>query len=182
MTKRHADSYPTMSLRDPDHPWHARGYRAELANSKRSPNEDPQGEIAYQRAFADAAKLKPPRVPNPDFYPNSPSAKNYIQRRAEDMFSVRKKTSLPSTPVSSSSPQSQPERHPSPRNEKQYTPHKPNLNIKLEPPSYTPTTNSYHFSPTTTRPIEEARPFGTAPPLTLEPKMHAPSGPSKMLR
>lgn len=186
MTKRHADTYPTLSLRESDHPWHVRGYRPELANSKRSPNEDPKGEIAYQRAFADAAKLNPPRVPNPAFYPNSPSAKSYIRRNDESVFSARKKSSLPSTPVSSSSPQSQPEGRPSPRNENQYSSHRPNMDIKLEPRSYSPTSasnsNGYNFSPMGTKPAEEPRPFLNGPPMTLEPKMDAPRGPSKMLR
>ncbi|KEF56309.1 uncharacterized protein A1O9_07890 [Exophiala aquamarina CBS 119918] len=184
MTKRHADSHPTLSLHEKDHPWYIRGYRPEVANSKRSPDEDPKGEIAYQRAFADAAKQNPPRVPNPSFYPNSPSAKSYIQKNAESVFSVRKKSSLPSTPASSSSPQSQQERLPSPRHEIPYSSHKPTLNIKLEPPSYSPasTSNGYSFSPMATKPVEEPRPFGSSPPMTLEPKLDAPRGPSKMLR
>lgn len=179
MTKRHADAQPTLSLRENEQPWHARGYRPELANSKRSPNEDPKGEIAYQRAFADAAKQNPPRVPNPDFYPNSPSARNYIMRRAEALFSVRKTSSLPNTPASSSSPQSQYERHDSPRHEKRHASHKPNLNVKLEPTAYPHMNNGYHNSPTTARPLEEPRPFGNGPPMTLEPnpERYAPKGP-----
>jgi hypothetical protein len=44
--------------------------------------EDPRGEEAYQRAFHKSAKMKPPRVPNPLAYPNSPSAQAYLKNRS----------------------------------------------------------------------------------------------------
>lgn len=181
MMTRHADSQPTLTLADSEHPWRIRNYRAELANSKPSPNEDPQGELAYQRAFAVAAQQDPPRVPNPDFYPHSPSASTTIDSRAEAVFCVRKSAGFPSPPASSSSPQSQYEPHPSPRLDKRYSSHKPNLNIKLEQTPFAPN-QSHQFSPTPVKPLEEPAPPVRGLPMILEPKMHAPRGPENPLR
>lgn len=60
--------------------WQERGFRPDLAMLPTDPNEDPKGEIAYQREFYKAAQLKPPRVPNPASFPNSPSAREFMQR------------------------------------------------------------------------------------------------------
>lgn len=60
--------------------WAERGFNREIANSEPDPNEDPTGEEAYQRAFYDAEKANPPRVPNPAQFPNSDSAKAYMAR------------------------------------------------------------------------------------------------------
>lgn len=69
--------------------WVERGYRPEIATSLPSPNEDPKGEEAYQRAFAETAKADPPRLPNPQWYPNSASAQAYIRRRDIDFMAPR---------------------------------------------------------------------------------------------
>ena len=66
--------------------WEARGYRADSAEIKSEQAEDPEGEEAYQRAFAKGAEQKPPRVPNPEYYPKSPSAQAYIKKRDQHMF------------------------------------------------------------------------------------------------
>lgn len=60
--------------------WVDRGFKPEIASMPPDPNEDPKGEVAYQREFYKAAQLKPPRVPNPSSFPNSPSAREYIRR------------------------------------------------------------------------------------------------------
>lgn len=182
MTTRHANSQRTLTIHDFEHPWYARNYRADLANSKPSPNEDPQGELAYQRAFAVAAQQNPPRVPNPDFYPHSPSASTTINSRAEAVFCVRKSAALPSPPASSSSPQSQYEPHPSPRLDKRYSSHKPNLSIKLEQTPFDPPNHSHPFSPAPVKPSEDPAPPARRLPMILEPKMHAPRGPDNPLR
>ena len=51
--------------------------------------EDPKGEEAYQRCFADAGKMNPPRVPNAAFFENSPSATEYLRKRDRQLFSQR---------------------------------------------------------------------------------------------
>lgn len=68
--------------RDVTQYWIDRGYRPELATIDPSANEDPLGEEAYQRAFAVASRSNPPRLPNPSYYPNSPSARDYLARKS----------------------------------------------------------------------------------------------------
>jgi len=69
--------------------WQARGYRPETADTKPSTADDDEyGEAAYQRAFAEAAKHNPPRVPNPHHYPNSWSAQEYIRKRDQALDST----------------------------------------------------------------------------------------------
>ena len=69
--------------------WPERGYRAELAVISAQPGEDPKGEYAYQRAFLEAAQSEPPRLPNPNHYPNSQSAQAYIHKRNVDTTQSR---------------------------------------------------------------------------------------------
>lgn len=69
--------------------WVERGYRPEIAALQPRANEDPRGEIAYQRAFAEAATADPPRLPNPQKYPNSESATAYMRQRDIDFTTVR---------------------------------------------------------------------------------------------
>lgn len=69
--------------------WVERGYRPEVAAIKPGPDEDPKGEGAYQRAFAEAAKADPPRLPNPQWYPNSASAQEYMRKRNNDFMLPR---------------------------------------------------------------------------------------------
>ena len=69
--------------------WKDRGYRGiDMNEDVRSGQiEDPKGEEAYQRCFAEAAKMKPPRVPNAAFFENSPSAMEYSRKRDRQLFS-----------------------------------------------------------------------------------------------
>lgn len=69
--------------------WTERGYRPDLAALQPRPDEDPKGEEAYQRAFAEAAKADPPRLPNPVWYPNSESAQEYVRKRNSDFLLPR---------------------------------------------------------------------------------------------
>lgn len=69
--------------------WVERGYRPEIAGLQPRPDEDPKGEVAYQRAFAEAAKSDPPRLPNPQKYPNSESAMSYMRQRDIEFTTVR---------------------------------------------------------------------------------------------
>ncbi|KIW31081.1 uncharacterized protein PV07_02763 [Cladophialophora immunda] len=198
MTKRRADHLRDISPRDPNHPWVARGYRPDVAYANRTaPIEDPYGEIAYQRAFAEAAESNSFRVPEPVLYHNSPSAREYIRRRDEPFFPVKptkssnKSTSQPATPTSANTSASSPAKLPSPRNGSDSGfPHgRADANLKVEPgaprPNASPSTkNIQQQSPRAIRPAAEQTPshLGNGLPWTLEPKIQAPSGPSKMLR
>ena len=64
--------------------WTDRGYDETFVPTKPDPNEDPRGETAYQRAFYEAARSKPPRLPNPSHYPNSQSAREYMRRSGSE--------------------------------------------------------------------------------------------------
>ena len=65
--------------------WERRGYRADSID-ERDDAEDHQGETAYQKAFHEASKLKPPRYPDPERYPNSTSAKRFKEQRDQKLF------------------------------------------------------------------------------------------------
>lgn len=80
---------PQKQPRDVSQHWLSRGYRADIATSNPTPNEDPQGEAAYQRAFHSAAELSPPMLPNPSHYPNSPSAREYMRKKSMDFLAPR---------------------------------------------------------------------------------------------
>lgn len=69
--------------------WVERGYRPEIAALQPRPNEDPKGEVAYQRAFAEAARSDPPRLPNPQKYPNSESAMAFLRQRDFEFTTAR---------------------------------------------------------------------------------------------
>jgi len=73
--------------------WVSRGYRHTAEDNRHGQVEDPKGEEAYQRCFAEAAKLKPPRVPNAAFFENSPSARAYLSKRDQELFSQREAAS-----------------------------------------------------------------------------------------
>ena len=66
--------------------WERRGYRANSINETEDGVEDPLGEIAYQKAFHEASKLKPPRYPDPERYPHSVSAKRFREQRDQKLF------------------------------------------------------------------------------------------------
>jgi hypothetical protein len=61
------------------------GYRGPSVESYAMDSHDPAGEAAYQKAFADAAKMNPPRVPNPTLYTNSPTAQDFIRRKDQEL-------------------------------------------------------------------------------------------------
>ncbi|KAH0837501.1 hypothetical protein AYO21_04992 [Fonsecaea monophora] len=198
MTKRRADHLRDISPRDPNHPWVARGYRPDVAYANRTaPIEDPYGEIAYQRAFAEAAESNSFRVPEPILYHNSPSAREYIRRRDEPFFSVKstkpsnKTTSQPATPTSVNTSASSPAKLPSPKygSDPGFPLGRADVkqNIEPGPPRPTGSPSSKDFqqqSPPPVRPGVGQTPshLGNSLPWTLEPKIDAPSGPSKMLR
>lgn len=75
--------------------WASRGYRHPSEDARQGQVEDPKGEEAYQRCFAEAAKLTPPRVPNAAFFENSPSALEYLRKRDQELFSQREAASEP---------------------------------------------------------------------------------------
>jgi len=65
--------------------WQERGYRADIAALRPAPDDDPAGEEAYQRAFLQLAQYRPPRLPNPSHYPNSPSACEYMRKKNAEL-------------------------------------------------------------------------------------------------
>ncbi len=67
----------------------ARGFDKRFDPSSPSHNEDPLGEEAYQRAFHTAARMKPPRIPNPYSYPNSPTAVAYLKSRPSQFIDTQ---------------------------------------------------------------------------------------------
>jgi len=73
--------------------WASRGYRHPSEDTRHNQVEDPKGEEAYQRCFAEAAKLNPPRVPNAAFFENSPSAIEYLRKRDQELFPTSETTS-----------------------------------------------------------------------------------------
>lgn len=80
-------------LRDVRQFWLERGFRPDVATIKSDPDDDPKGEAAYQRAFYEAEQLEPPRLPNPSSFPNSPSAREYLQQRSRDTLQSGQKRS-----------------------------------------------------------------------------------------
>ena len=197
MTKRHADSMADISPTDPNHPWVARGYRPDFAYSVRKARvEDPYGEVAYQRAFFEAAEAKSRRVPDPVLYHNSPSARKYIKRRDHAIFSAKPRngnnqSSTPTTPSSTTTSTYSPAQLPSSiqHTSNGFPARRTNIKAEFEPvlsisSSLPDSRHIPQVSPKPMRPpTDPYRPY--APhglPLTLEPKLDAPSGPSRMLR
>ncbi|KAI1609655.1 hypothetical protein EDD36DRAFT_77722 [Exophiala viscosa] len=187
-----------LPLENHDHPWTMRGYREDLAKSPESPHEDPLGEVAYHRAFAKVAAEDPGRVPCPSFYPKSPTARAYTEWKDSVLFSPRPTNGQsqpgqqPNTPTSD-----HPAVHqtlPSPRynDEAPFQHHKVNGNggpySKPSSGSSTPSLRrGSQVSPTEIRTIAgQDVPMTDAPttgiPMTMEPRLHAPTGPTRMLR
>lgn len=202
MTKRPADSTLEASSSGPHqhHPWVARGYRPEfarLAGRAHMDKQDPYGEVAYQRAFFDAIEDNSPRVPDPDLYHNSPSAKEYVRKRDKAIFAVKARvaptqsSTQTNTSSSSGTPTYSPGKPVSPSMSggshvpPQKTVVKPGYG-SLPAPSSSSQNDRFapQMSPKSDRaPADSYRPY--APhgiPLTLEPKLNAPAGPSRMLR
>ena len=75
--------------------WASRGYRQPLDDTKQGQVEDSKGEEAYQRCFARAAMLNPPRLPNASFFENSPSAMEYLKKCDQERSSRRDAASEP---------------------------------------------------------------------------------------
>lgn len=69
--------------------WGERGFRPDLAQRPLEATEDPKGERAYQRAFFEAAQQDPPRLPNPNHYPNSQSAQEYMRKRSIEFLPMQ---------------------------------------------------------------------------------------------
>lgn len=187
MPKRTSDSIFDVPLSAHDHPLRTRGYRPELASVEISPTEDPRGEIAYQRAFVEFATRK--RVPDPSLYPNSPSAQEYLKRKDEAIFSAKpgvvtsQASAQPRSPLSASTSRPQ-DRLPSPRNDDAHHPSRHgNGESRNDSGSSTPSrrTREHQLSPV---PIGALQPEVLAQgiPHTMEPKLNAPPGPSRMLR
>ena len=149
------------------------GYRGPSTEPYAMDHKDPTGEAAYQKAFADAAKMKPPRVPNADFYTNSPSAQDFIRTRDQKLFPPRSNATRETKPNVSYEP-AQPDIHRVARNA---------LN------GLAPNTNHTHPSPTTSHggrhgahQNHDPRSNGVQPPpLLMEPKF-GPAGPDRKLR
>ena len=81
MTKR-PPSPPNLSSPQTHSPYSTSHHQPPTTStSPTNPPLDPAGEEAYLAAFASAAKMKPPRIPNPLAYPNSPSAVENITSR-----------------------------------------------------------------------------------------------------
>lgn len=200
MTKRPADSALDASPTDPHHPWVARGYRpdfARLARRAHMEDQDPYGEVAYQRAFYEAIESKSRRIPDPVLYHNSPSAKDYIRRRDKAIFTAKPRIVETQASVQTNSPSSS--------GTSTYSPGKPaspsESGASQFPPQRTEVKSGYALLPALSNssqndrlapqlspkpdrpPTDPCRPY--APhgiPLTLEPKLNAPTGPSRMLR
>lgn len=149
------------------------GYRGPSTEPYAIDHKDPTGEAAYQKAFAEAAKMKPARVPNADFYTNSSSAQEFIRRRDQKLFPPRSNAT---------------------RETKQnvsYEPAQPDIHRVARNALNGPPPNSHHMHPSPTGPHGgrhgahqnyDYRSNGAQPPpLLLEPKF-GPAGPDRKLR
>jgi hypothetical protein len=146
------------------------GYRGPASEPYAIDHKDPTGEAAYQKAFADAAKMKPARVPNADFYTNSPSAQDFIRRRDQKLFPPRSNATRETKPNVSYEP-AQPDIHRVARNA---------LN---GPPAVShthPTPINPHGGRHGAHQNHDPRSSGVQPPpLLMEPKFD-PEGPRKL--
>lgn len=172
--------------------WNERGYRPEVAAIKPGPDDDPKGEGAYQRAFAEAAKADPPRLPNPQWYPNSTSAMEYMRKRNID-FMLPRGSKRPGDEQLSSQQNIRkvrdPDRSPSLSTRKESqdnsptTKFAPNTRLPGPPPLSMPRISDNPTSPmplgTPTSMVEQAFP---APRLAVMEPYCGPSGPVNKLR
>jgi hypothetical protein len=136
-------------------------------------HKDPTGEAAYQKAFADAANMNPPRVPNADFYTNSPSAQDFIRKRDQKLFPPRSNATRETKPNVSYEP-AQPDIHRVARNALNGAP----PNTHHTNPSPTPSHGGRHSAHQNHDPRSKG---GQPPPLLMEPKF-GPVGPDRKLR
>jgi hypothetical protein len=177
--------------------WASRGYRHPPEDTRHNQVEDPKGEEAYQRCFAEAAKMNPPRVPNAAFFENSPSAIEYLRRRDQELF-----------PPSEAVPESdQRQRNPNfvPISRDLHRTSRPNHSLP-EPASHlqssinpasrapvpanggAPTDQNGQARASIPRTADTSHRFADprqyqdqAPPMTMEPSF-GPTGPGRMLR
>lgn len=154
------------------------GYRGPSVEPYAMDHHDPTGEAAYQKAFTDAAKMKPPRVPNAEFYTNSPSAQEFLRRRYQELCPSRAKPNRETKPNVSYEP-AQTDVHRAARNA---------LNGDTSSNHHTsPSTTSSHSSHNSggrhrAQPNHDPQPSGVQPPpLLMEPKF-GPAGPDRKLR
>jgi hypothetical protein len=200
MTKKHADALADISPIDPHHPWVARGYRPDFAYAMRSvPLTDLYGEDAYQRALMLAAESKSRRVPDPERYPNSHSAREFLAQKMHTLFSVKPRngearaSSQPNTPPFTGSHGYPPTQLPSPSYTGSvggYSRNQPG-NANYEPvPSMSRSGLDDRRAPHVSRePVgqhtEASRSYSSYPshglPLPMEPKFDS-SGPVRKLR
>ena len=186
------------------HLWDSRGYRPPNIDQNKGPLEDERGEEAYMRAFQEAEKIG--RVPNPAFFTNSLSAKDYIARRDAQLFGQasrdqnasdepRRKPNPNYVPIlrapnQSRNPiqaptQSRSSLPPSlPSAAKSPTPRPTQVPPTMQTATQTPasgkvqTLNGHHATPR----FADPRVYrGQVPPLIMEPTF-GPVGPPKMLR
>ena len=151
------------------------GCRGPAGESYPSDHHDPTGEAAYQKAFAEAAKMKPPRVPNAAFYTNSPSAQEAIRRRNQELFPARSQVKRETKPNPSYEPP-QPDIHRLARNAL-------SGNAQTNHHSQSSSTSSNgsggrHSAQQYTDPQSNG---AQPPPLLMEPKF-GPAGPDRKIR
>ncbi|KIW40525.1 uncharacterized protein PV06_07715 [Exophiala oligosperma] len=199
-SERSTDRIPKRLSTHDEHEWALRGYRPDLANSPQSPNEDPLGEIAYHRAFTRISATTPGRVPNPSFFPNSPTASQFVKWKDQVLFSPkpsgdRNSTQRP-TPVFHA-PTNIPENLPSPG----YSEDPPQAYRSLsgdkartgDSGSSTPNANRgrpaspqplrMRIDQTRSQPQTQVGPVAKDLPNIMEPKFNSgPSGPDKVFR
>lgn len=190
MSKRRVDSDFSVPLaQDLDRWWKESGYNPDLATQRRAPDEDPRGEVAYHRAFAEAAKIDPPRLPDPFLFPNSPTARKCLQQRDAKLFPSRRQELMqPTTPTSTVQPPyptRQYEALPSPKDDIYHHSHASSTASQPDPSAFSarfqPSEHARYVSPVSSAP-EDRRPYLNHAPMTLEPKMDAPIGPPRMIR
>lgn len=170
--------------------WPERGYRPEIAAIPPVPNEDPKGEYAYQRAFLEAAQSNPPRLPNPNHYPNSESARAYMRKRSMEFLPSRvdkRPNEAPQEPHYTNRKFRDPDQLPPSVKKSASTSPASNYSSSSLPPA--PTLMSiqrYEEKPNiqySFQPQLPQMPRPDPPRLgVLEPKMNAPSGPTNKLR
>lgn len=166
-----------QALRDVRASWESRGFRADYLNAHQYEQDgDPYGELAYQRAFAEAAKKEPPRLPNPSHYPNSASAQSFLQKRNNAFYNTRPVADTPNPKYESPIPDYWRAREESGVG----TPVQPQQNFMPPPPP--PSQNGYAqvngHSYTTSPTNSSSRTL----PSPMEPKMGAPMGPPSRFR
>lgn len=167
-----------QAVRDVRASWETRGFRADyLAIRQNDKDDDPYGELAYQRAFAEAAKKDPPRLPNPSHYPNSPSAQTFLQQRTKEFFNSRPASDAPNPKYESPIPDYWRAR------EEPSTPQQPQQTVMPPPPPPPPPSQQAGFVQVNGNAYPQQSPTSSRTlPSPMEPKMGAPMGPPSRFR